>query len=405
MDPEAFRGSSAGRLLRVGEGEAAYWSFLPHPLPPRIEWDVGLIQELSKADRSLGELAGLGRTIPNPHLLIHPFVRREAVLSSRIEGTQTDVAHLFAYEAVQMPLPGLEPVPSETDMREVLNYVHAMEYGLERVKTLPLSLRLIRELHARLMEGVRGAHSAPGEFRNTQNWIGRPGCSLSEAEYVPPPAHEMLSALDAFERYLHADDRCPPLVRLALIHYQFEAIHPFLDGNGRIGRLLISLLLVSWNLLPQPLLYLSAFFERNRQAYYDLLLNVSRRGAWRDWIVFFLRGVTEQAQDAIWRAKQLQDTQARWHNQLSTERAPALLLRLTDALFETPVLTIPEAQRLLGVTYRSAQLNIEKLVNAGILNPLNVRSRAQAFAAFEIVRILAEDVNQKGVGAEHRCGG
>ncbi len=279
MKLERFQNTPAGRLLQVGQDQTAYWAFAPNPLPPVLVWDAELVRVLSDADRALGELAGLGRTMPNPNLLIRPFIRREAVLSSRIEGTQADIADLYAYEAGQLPLPGVKPAPPESDVREVLNYVHAMEYGLERIQTLPVSLRLLRELHERLLAGVRGDQATPGEFRRTQNWIGRPGCTLNDADFVPPPVAEMNAALDAFEKYLHAGNAYPPLVRLAVIHYQFEAIHPFLDGNGRIGRLLISLLLVHWNLLSLPLLYLSAFFERHRKDYYDLLFAVSERGA------------------------------------------------------------------------------------------------------------------------------
>jgi Fic family protein len=386
MNPERFRGSPSGRLVKAGHGETAYWAFVPRPLPPELPLDLGLMGALSAADRALGELSGLGRTIPNPHLLIGPFMRREAVLSSRIEGTLTDIADLYGYEAGQLPLPGLaRPAPPEADVREVLNYVRALEYGLQRLDTLPVSLRLLRELHERLLEGVRGQEATPGEFRRTQNWIGRPGCTLNDADFVPPAVPEMQGALGAFEKYLHRGDDYPPLIRLALIHYQFETIHPFIDGNGRIGRLLVSLLLVHWDLLPLPLLYLSAYFERHRADYYHLLLAVSERGAWREWAEFFLRGVAEQARDASNRAKQLQDLQLDWHQRLTQARASALLLRLADSLFESPVVTIPRAQRLLDVTYPSAQRNIEKLLAAGILHEIGESSYGRAFAAQEIM--------------------
>ena len=195
MNPELFRNSAAGRPVRVGQGEAAYWAFVPHPLPPDLPADWELARSLSEADRALSELAGVGRTMPNPHLLIGPFVRREAVLSSRIEGTQADITDLYAYEAGQLPLPGMKPAPPESDVREVLNYVRALEYGLERLNTLPVSLRLIRELHERLMAGVRGEHATPGEFRRTQNWIGPPNCTLSEVQFVPPPVPQMHETL------------------------------------------------------------------------------------------------------------------------------------------------------------------------------------------------------------------
>jgi len=380
-----FQSSPSGRVLPFGQGHAAYNAFVPNPLPPTLSLDTKLFRILSEADRALGELAGLGRTMPNPQLLIGPFMRREAVLSSRIEGTQTSLADLYAYEAGQ--LSGIKAAPPESDVREVHNYVRAMEYGLERVKTLPMSLRLLRELHQRLMGGVRGESATPGEFRRSQNWIGRPGCTLNDATYVPPPVHEMHEALNAFEKYLHDGNEYPPLARLALIHYQFEAIHPFLDGNGRIGRLLVSLLLVHWNLLPLPLLYLSAFFERHRQDYYDLLLAVSERGAWQQWLLYFLRGVAEQARDAISRAKRLQDLQVDWRKHLTKARASTLLLRLVDFLFESPVLTIPMAKEFLNVTYPSAQRNVDKLVKTSILRPWKKTSYGKVFFAEKILLI------------------
>lgn len=391
MKLERFQNSQTGRLLKVGQGETAYWAFVPHPLPPALPLDMELVRTLSAADRALGELAGLGRMIPNPHLLIRPFIHREAVLSSRIEGTQTDIADLYAYEAGQLSLSGSKPSPPEADVREVFNCVRALEYGLERLNTLPVSLRLLRELHERLMEGVRGDRATPGEFRRSQNWIGRPGCTLNDAEFVPPPVPEMQESLRNFEQYIHQDCMYPPLIRISLIHYQFEAIHPFLDGNGRIGRLLVSLLLVHWSLLPHPLLYLSAFFERHRQDYYDLLLAVSERGVWREWMMFFLRGVAEQAQDAIARAKRLQDLQSAWRQRLMQARASALLPRLVDSLFESPLLTIPQAQRILNVTHRSARLNVEKLVKAGILRQLGEFSYGKMFVAEEILRTIEEN--------------
>jgi len=238
------------------------------------------------------------------------------------------------------------------------------------------------------MHGVRGEHASPGEFRHSQNWIGRPGCLLNDATFVPPPPTEMSQALADFEQYLHVQDASyPPLIRLALIHYQFEAIHPFLDGNGRIGRLLVSLLLIDWGLLPLPLLYLSAYFERQRLQYYDLLLAVSERGAWREWLLFFLRGVAEQARDASLKAKQLQDLQTSWRNALTRTRAPALALKLADTLFQAPMVTIPQAAKLLDVTYHSAQRNVEKLVEAGILVNVADLPGRKLFLAQDILQI------------------
>jgi len=384
MRPEDFAPHAPGKVIRVGRGQAAYWAFLPDPLPPRLTYTSRLIRLVAQASHAVGELAGLGRTLHNPWLLVQPFLRQEAVLSSRIEGTEADLADVYAYEAgVRRGLP--------PDVREVHNYVRALQHGLERLETLPVSLRLLREMHAILLEGVRGEHATPGEFRRTQNWIGPPGCTLNEATYVPPPPDHLMEALDAWEKYLHAQDDHPPLVRLAFIHYQFEAIHPFLDGNGRIGRLLLILLLVDWGLLPLPLLYLSAYFERHRDAYYDGLLRVSTEGAWEDWVAFFLQGVVEQAQDALGRMKRLQDLRLRWRKLVTHKRASANLLKLVDVLFEKPVLTIPDAAQRLQVTYRSAQRLIHQLVDSGILQPYGRTGggRGKPGQRYAVVDVLA----------------
>lgn len=385
MNLDRMRQSPAGRLVSVGGGPSRYWAFLPHPLPPQLSWNRDLISTLSDADRAIGELAGLGRTLPNPHLLVRPFIQREAVLSSRIEGTQADLADIYSYQAQQLSLPGLGSGASAHDIQEVINYVIALEFGLERLSTLPLSLRLLREIHERLMAGVRGEQAQPGHFRNRQNWIGGDG-RIENAQYVPPPPDAMLTALDQFEHYLHAEPDFPPLVRLALIHYQFEAIHPFVDGNGRIGRLLISLLTVHWNLLPLPLLYLSAYFEQHRARYYDLLLAISEQGAWSDWVHFFLLGVTEQATDAARRARALLDLQQQWRDRLAEQRSTNVL-RLAGMLLARPVLSIPDAQQMLDVTYHTARNAIEKLVAADILAPLTEGSYGKLYAAGEIIAI------------------
>src|SRR5437899_1748008 len=242
--------TQSGRWIRTLEG---YRAFYPSPLPPRIEWTQPLAVAIANASTMVGKLAGEGRRLPNPHVLIRPFIRREAVFSSRIEGTQSTLGELLASEA------GAAVERSPEDLREVANYVTALEYGIERLKTLPLSLRLVRELHERLMAGVRGSHATPGEFRRSQNWIGKPGATLNQASYVPPPPDALGEQLASWERFLH-DRTQPPLVHAALMHYQFEAIHSFLDGNGRVGRLLITLLLCEREILPAPLLYLSAVF-------------------------------------------------------------------------------------------------------------------------------------------------
>jgi len=387
MQPADFTENASGKVVRSPQG---YWAFVPNPLPPAIEPDWELINTLSDADRALSGLNGVACNLPNRHLLIGPFVRREAVLSSRIEGTQASLSDLFFFEAAQ-PAPR-NGMPIAPDVREVANYVRAMEHGLARLKTLPVSLRLFRELHERLMEGVRGQHSAPGEFRHSQNWIGPPGGRLEDAIFVPPPLPEMQQALDHFERFLHSPCGFPPLVRLALVHYQFEAIHPFLDGNGRIGRLLVSLLLCHDKVLEKPLLYLSAYFEKYRTEYYARLLSVSQWGDWPGWIVFFLRGVAEQSADAIWRTGNLLNLWRSYRRMFESARSSALLLRLIDNLFNHPVITLPRASSVLGITHRSASLNVQKLADAGILQEITGRERHKVFVARKIMEIIEEQM-------------
>jgi len=373
--------AETNRPISYGTQEGC-WSFVPAQLPPQIEPTWELAKEIGEADRRLSELAGTARTLPNPHLLIGPFSRREALLSSKIEGTIASLSELLSYEALG------EQATKRSDVREVANYVEALEYGLARVALLPVSLRLMRELHQRLMRGVRGGHVQPGEFRKSQNWIGDPGCKITDATYVPPPVKEMHERLDNFERFIHRDSPLPPLVRLAILHYQFEAIHPFIDGNGRIGRLLITLMLVTEGLLPQPLLYLSAFFERYRSEYYRLLLGVSKHAMWTEWIVFFLRGVAEQSKDAVSRANQLQDLSAHYRERLQKTKASAALIKLAEALFNRPMLTVADAQKILGHSQPSAQRNIDKLVQAGILAEITGRQRGRVFAAPEVMAVV-----------------
>lgn len=382
MQPNDFKQNTAGTVIRT---KLDYWAFDPRVVEPEIEFDLQLVGVLSRADRALSELAGIARTLPNPHLLIRPFMRREAVLSSRIEGTQASLSDLLFFEAASAGEPALP------DVREVANYVRALEYGLARLSELPLSLRLIREVHERLMSGVRGETQTPGEFRTSQNWIGPPGCTLMDATYVPPPVDEMHAALDRFEKYLHAESSLPPLVRMALIHYNFEAIHPFLDGNGRVGRLLITLLMCADRLLPQPLLYLSAYFEKHRDDYYRLLLNVSQRGDWIPWIRFFLHAVEDQSRDAIARSDSLLALWSSYRVRLQEARASALLLRLVDELFSFPAISTKIAADTLNVTPRSAQLNINKLIESGILIEATGLRRNRVYVARAIVDAIEGD--------------
>jgi Fic family protein len=390
MKPEDFSDNAAGRVVQQGDGQSAYWAFVPSPLPPALDLDLELARLLSEADRAVGELAGLGRSLDKPQLLISPLMHREAVLSSRIEGTQAGLAELYAYEADQQPdMVPQAPGPAEADAHEVHNYVRALEYGIERVKTLPVSLRLTRELHEKLMRGVRGDAATPGEFRTRQNWIGRPGSLLNDASYVPPPVPEMTAALGDFEIYLHAtDDPYPALVRLAFIHYQFEAIHPFVDGNGRIGRLLLALLLVEWGLLPLPVLYLSAFFEKNRNAYYDGLAAVTRSGEWRAWVMFFLSGMREQSRDAAQRLKTMQDLLARWKAELRATKSTPTMIHVVDMLVSEPQITAGLVVKRFGVNYQTALSALRRLEKIGVVKELSGMQRGQVFCASEVIEIF-----------------
>ena len=381
MDTALFKKSPSGKLVRSTGG---YWAFVPGHLPPKLEWDDAMVSVMSKADIALGTLSGLGETLPNPHLLIYPFIRREAVLSSRIEGTQSSLSDLLLFEATQVEKRG--------DVREVQNYVRAMEYGLKRLNELPLSLRFIRELHGVLMEGVRGEHATPGEFRQSQNWIGSPGATLNEATFVPPPVPEMQECLNQLEKFLHAETRLPPLVEAALVHYQFEAIHPFLDGNGRIGRLLVTLLLCQRNILSKPLLYLSAFFEQHRQDYYELLLKVSSTGAWREWIEFFLRAATEQSVDAVLRSRRLQELQRSYIQLARDKHFPPTAVQLVEFVLMKPVLSAKTAQEFLKVTYPGARKAIKILLETGILTEITGRKRDKAYAANEVLKVLDGEI-------------
>jgi len=368
---------SPSRYVAGPEGARA---FAPAALPPPIQWTPSLVRALSDADRAIGELAGEGRRLPNPHILMRPFLRREAVLSSRIEGTQATLGELLAVEA------GASVDRSPADLREVANYVVALEYGVERLATLPLSLRLLREVHGHLMAGIRGGQATPGEFRRIQNWIGPPGSSPANATYVPPPPGEMMEALDGLERFFH-DSSLPPLVQAALIHYQFEAIHPFLDGNGRVGRLLIILFLLERKVLPSPLLYLSAFFEATRSKYYASLRGITEAGDWEAWLEYFLNGVARQTEDVLSRASRINALLDQWRLAVAGSSTASELVAL---LGENPYWTVSGVATRLSVAYTTAQRGVQRLVDAAVLTPLTDAKRNRVYCAQAILGILEE---------------
>jgi Fic family protein len=376
MNPNDFHSLKVGQVVLTPKG---YYAFLPAPLPPNLDWSSVLVTALSEAERDLSRLATLADTFPFPRLLIQPFMRREAVLSSRIEGTRATLAELYTYESAQLSF--LEP---DSDVREVHNYVEALDYGLERLKTLPISLRLIRELHEKLMQGVRGGNLTPGEFRRTQNWIGPAGSTIMTASYVPPPVDEMNQALGDLEKFIHTGMDVPILVRAAMIHYQFEAIHPFLDGNGRVGRLLMALLLAEWNILSQPLLNLSVYFERYRQEYYDHLLAVSQHGNWEAWLRFFLRGVSAQSKDSLTRMEQLGSIRAKYQPLVEAEKNSERMAAVIDFLFGRPIFNAKQLAKSLEMPFKTSRQYIEKLVQAGILREITGYARNQIYRADEV---------------------
>jgi Fic family protein len=355
-------------------------AYFPPPVARAIALDAGDVALLSRADRALGELSGVGKRLREPRMFIRPYLRREAVLSSRIEGTQSSLSDLLLFEAEGAPnVPG--------DAREVLNYVHALERGIARLPKLPVSLRLVLELHAVLMKGVRGEKSTAGSFRTTQNWIGPHGTPIERAMFVPPPPSALHGALDDWEKYVHEEDETPPLIRCALMHYQFETIHPFTDGNGRLGRLLMPLFLIEKGCLSQPLLYLSAYFEERRSAYYGALSEGRRSGDLRPWIRLFLDAIAVQSVDATSRADELTKLEAEFRRRIESSRSRVSHL-LVDLLFTNMYVSASTVAERLHVTPLSARASISDLQKRGILEEITGRKKGRVYAAKEIVQIL-----------------
>ena len=381
MNTMDFSKNAPGRVVKTLEG---YYAYIPNPLPPKLEWSNKLLSRLAAAERSIARLEEVGRAFPVPYIVARPFVRKEAVLSSQIEGTRTTFQELLTFEAQQLSLFG-----DSEDKQEVQNYVRALDYGLERLFSFPVSVRLFREIHGVLMKGVRGETMTPGDVRKTQNWIGRPGATLEKARYVPPPVDEMNVCLSELEKFIHQESDLPPLIKVGLIHYQFEAIHPFLDGNGRIGRLLITFLLIIWELLSQPLLYLSIFIEKNRTEYYDRLLAVTQKGDWEGWLLFFLDGVHEQAEDAVERIQALQSLRLEYQELFSKDRSRKNLVAMVDYFISTPISSIGQAQEAVNLgSFTTIQRYIRKLETLGILQEVTGKARDRIYRADEILRVL-----------------
>jgi Fic family protein len=365
---------------------AGYTAFVPAPLPPDppVRMDGAMVGLLSRADQAVGRLDGVTRTLPNPDLFVAMYVRREAVESSQIEGTQSTLEDVLAFELD----PRRRDVPQ--DVEEVVNYVRAMNYGLERQATLPLSLRLIREIHAELLSGARGADKLPGEFRRSQNWIGSGGASLSQAIFVPPPVPEMTEALHDLENFLHEEGDLPVLVHCGLTHAQFETIHPFLDGNGRVGRLLIAFQLVYAGVLHRPLLYISHYLKRHRAEYYDRLGAVRQDGGWEGWLRFFLRGVAETAEEATATAEAIVRLREEHRALLQEEGLGLNGLRLLDLLFRRPLVNIGLIRDELGVAFNTANKLAEQLEALGLVEETTGGQRNRVFRYDPYWRLLEE---------------
>lgn len=379
MKASDFQAPQAGRLVVTTDGQLA---FVPAPLPPHIQYDDHLVLALSRADSALSELAGVGRLMPNPHLLVNPYIQREAILSTRIEGTQSSFSELLRHEI------GDASTSNDADVREVRNYINALEYGLRRLEDLPISLRLVCELHERVLAGARGENTRPGEFRQWQNYIGLDNSPIQDAIFVPPPPAEMIEALHAWETFNQERDVMPDLIQCALMHHQFETIHPFIDGNGRLGRLLITLFLLERKRLSQPLLYLSAFFEAHRAQYYDLLQRVRTEGAWSLWLHFFLQGVTETAQAAARQASELMDAREQYRHLL---RSKGTAVALLDELFVNPFVTVRSAMSALRVSQPTAQSAMTTLETLGLLEEITGRAWRRMYLAMPIWRIVAPE--------------
>lgn len=372
----------AGREKHNMSGEAAYTSFVPAPLPPEppLELDVDTLAALVRANRQLAALESIAARIPNMPLFVSMYVRKEALMSSQIEGTQATL------EDVLDPL--LE-ANTNRNVADVVNYIKATDYAVKRLETLPLCNRLLRETHAVLMEGVRGQEKYPGEFRRSQNWIGGQGSSLKTARYIPPSPEDMEIAMSDLEKYINADDGQDDLIRAALIHYQFETIHPFLDGNGRIGRLLITLYLMERRLLTSPALYISYFLKRNRVEYYDRMSEVRRSGNYEQWVRFFLQAVEECAKDAIETIDKLNALHEKDSAAVSAMGRAAKNTALVFAYLEAnPIIDIGKTAQALGLSFNTVSAAVKRLEDAGILTQTGAANRNRTFAYEAYLEIL-----------------
>ncbi|HMS71976.1 MAG TPA: Fic family protein [Baekduia sp.] len=382
MEPTKYRSTELGSARRT-TGRHGYVAYFPAPIPRSIVLLPGTIGLLSDAEAALGRLSGVGQLLPNPYLLIRPYLLREALSSTRIEGTQASLFDVLEVEAT-----GETP---NADVEEVLNYIEALEWGLSEMDSLPLGVRMIRELHTRLLAGVRGRDRMPGEFRTSQNWVGGHGSTIETARFVPPPPDELPALLADWERYAHADADIPVLVQNALLHYQFETLHPFLDGNGRLGRLLLVFYLVARGRLTAPLLYVSSYLERDRERYYEALQSVRQEGNATPWIELFLEAVQSQAEDAVLRAQRLVALRERFRTTASALKS-SNGMALVDLVCERPIVSSRAVEEKLRVTRPTALKLLRQLEEVGVLTEADPGPRGQRrYIAREVMAAVTED--------------
>ena len=375
----------AGQYIRQVSG---YSAFLPMPLPPNppLQMDDEISALISQADQALGRLDGSIQTLPDPDLFVFMYIRKEAVFSSQIEGTQSSLDDVLEAEA-QVFNP-----QRPRDVNEVLNYVKALRFGLERLNELPISVRLIREIHERLLDGARGMERNPGELRNTQNWIGPAGSTLNEATFIPPPPDTVPQALSQLESFLYQTDPMPSLIKIGLAHAQFETIHPFLDGNGRMGRLLITFLLCERKILHQPVLYLSHHLKRYRNQYYDLLQNIRDNGNWENWIKFFLSAVAEVSQEATQTARRIVSLREE-HRRIITEnfgRTAANGIKVLEQLFSHPIISVNDLAKQTNISFTAANQLMRRFIEHQILTEMTGHTRNRQFRYRPYIDLFAD---------------
>ncbi|MFA4960108.1 MAG: Fic family protein [Candidatus Pacearchaeota archaeon] len=382
MEISEFKGSFGKLVEKEDKEHGKYTSFIPSKLPPKFEYTPALVLALSKADSTLSKLSGAGLLLPNPELLIIPYLKKEALSSSRIEGTQISLSEYFLSEAKGITKEDIEAT-------EVGNYIQAIRHTLKEIETKPITSDLIKEMHKILLKGVRGDELLPGNFRPVQNWIGPKNTKIKDATFVPPPKEEVERLIQELIDYLNTNDEVPLLIKCALMHYQFETIHPFCDGNGRIGRALITLYLCKKNKISKPLLYASDYFEKHRRDYYDILLTANKTGKFEIWINFFLEAIKVQSEDALERTIKIQKLREDYQKKIKNHKQAVNLLNVVDALFLNPFAQINQISSTLDVTYPTAKKAVDNLIKLGILKSVNNETeRNKLFVAHEILEII-----------------